>query len=60
MFQIASWSPTYMSVIHSFSVTETHAILLFYPFVPNVGQMWAHNFHAFEVNGQHTLQKLYG
>ena len=48
--EIAHFTPELDSVIHSFSVTETHAIFFFYPFVPNIAQMWAHNFHAFEVS----------
>jgi len=47
--EIAHFKPKLNSVIHSFSATETHAIFFFYPFVPNVAQMWQHNFHAFEV-----------
>merc|ERR1712215_98631 len=47
--EIAHFTPKLSSMIHSFSATETHAIFFFYPFVPNVAQMWAHNFHAFEV-----------
>jgi len=51
--EVAHFSPELDSVIHSFSVTETHAIFFFYPFVPNIAQMWAHNFHAFEVMEWH-------
>ena len=47
--EIAHFTPELDSVIHSFSATETHAIFFFYPFIPNVAEMWAHNFHAFEV-----------
>jgi len=47
--EIAHFNPEMDSVIHSFSTTETHAIFFFYPFVPNIAQMWAHSFHAFEV-----------
>lgn len=47
--EITHFTPALTSVIHSFSVTETHAIFFFYPFVPNIAQMWSHNFHVFEV-----------
>ena len=48
--EIAHFTPELDSVIHSFSVTETHALFFFYPFVLNIAEMWAHNFHAFEVS----------
>merc|ERR1711892_1581692 len=51
--EVAHFSPELDSVIHSFSTTETHAIFFFYPFLPNIAQMWAHNFHAFEVMEWH-------
>jgi len=51
--EIAHFAPKMDSVIHSFSATETHAIFFFYPYVPNLKQMWAHNFHAFEVMEWH-------
>jgi len=51
--EIAHFKPKLDSVIHSFSVTETHALFFFYPFVPNVAEMWAHSFHAFEVMEWH-------
>ena len=47
--EIAHFTPKMDSVIHSFSTTETHAIFFFYPYIPNLTQMWSHNFHVFEV-----------
>merc|ERR1719187_1006656 len=51
--QIAHFTPKMDSVIHSFSATETHAIFFFYPYIPNLTQMWSHNFHVFEVMEWH-------
>jgi carotenoid cleavage dioxygenase-like enzyme len=45
---VATFTPTKLSYIHSFSVTENYAVFFFYAVSVDATQMWDANFHVFE------------